>query len=269
MKCIACIGSLSASANLRPADAIVTLYNELRINNARQMIKGIFLVSHTTLLLVMEGETSDLALIQYKLRRDERLSDLSVIASSDISHHLFNNWQIRFFKQGSNSHHIYFEKLHQYLEPSLRLHNTLDKQRYSLFLHEQPGANVYALPSSSSATTTAAQGTQDYSDKLFSITAWPKPTQIKLTPRIMRACSLLSSRHIAYSVLLNSHIWETEQLLQQFLDEMNSIGILSTTSGSRANQPLTLADIQPPSESADRFSQLLKKFIAPQKTHAS
>lgn len=268
IKRAACIGHLSDNASMRPADAIVTLYNELRINNTRQNIKGIFLVSNDALLFIMEGEPSDLALCLYKLRNDERLADINLIASHDITTPLFSNWQIRFFKRDSELHMQYFEKIHKHLHNTIKFSCAEDKTRYQAFL---PGQHSHTQTADREASHTTPTTNASFADKLLMIRSWPKPTQMKLTPRVMRACSLLSSRKIPYNALLQSQIWESEQLLKQFLQDINQLGILviqnqaaQLTNGSNPNLRTHHS-----SETDNRFSNLLKKFITPSETRVS
>ncbi|MDY6918988.1 MAG: BLUF domain-containing protein [Pseudomonadota bacterium] len=269
MKRIVCLCTLPQSFQDNLSAYLMDAYDDLRKFNIEYDIKGIFIVYRNTVLLVLEGEGKAVARAAYKTRMDTRFKTCSIIVNCKIETPYFNRWSIRLVKPDSESQQLFLNRLKKELEKDFVFESPKDRKLYEDIYIAERNQVPAGAPAASGAGAPQAQELKhsDLVQYSVSLSAWPKPTQMKLTPPAMKTCSLISNRFVPYQTLIDRKIWPTEADLEQFINLLYSLETLSLkmyqqpagVSPAQA-EPQKTAE-QKTSEKQDRFSQLIKKFI--------
>ncbi|MGB3619798.1 BLUF domain-containing protein [Ketobacter sp. MCCC 1A13808] len=294
MKRIVCIGMLPLAPQSRLSAPLMSSYDESRKFNSQHDVNGVFVVYKNIVLQVLEGEATAVASAAYRIRRDSRFERCSIIVNCDIEKPYFNTWFIRLVKPGVKTPQTFLAKLKKVLEKDFVFESPKDRKLYEdIFIAERnltPEADdslqknegagpapikphpikpapitqaVESAPASKPANPTQFVGCA------LSLSSWPKPTQMRLNPKGMKTCSLLSHRYVSYQHILSKEIWPSESELVEFLIQLQDAGTLLVKTGSDADTPMPVKAQNPVPEKADRFSHLLKKFITTPKKQAN
>jgi hypothetical protein len=257
MKRIAFIGTITED---KGSSHLIKLYNESRVHNSENDIKGIFLIHKNIVFQVIEGEADKIAEAVYRSRRDKDLNDFSVVINTHIKEPLYKNWPLRFVNNGNASHAEFIQKLQDVLTRQIVVSNSKDKDLISA---------IFSIPNSvvkfpiKKSDATALSNDEPNANKLrdgytgyaLSVTTWPKPSQMPMSAQIIKTCSLLSRGFVNYNDLLAKQIWASEIELVKCLNSLNKLGILNATL-SKDNKSQATAK-----PTNDRFSNLLRKFL--------
>ena len=268
MKRIACVGNLVRSNDSDHSGDIVGLFNDIRAFHSEGTLCGLFLVYDNSFLQILEGESSGIANAVYKVRKDPRLEDCHIILNESIEKPHFTHWKVKFFRPHMDSHRALLQELDSGILSACHFESRAARRCYDGFFPESFDLPVLTDVCDPEADA-AAGGDEllDYPRYSYSINAWPKPGQVKLSPPIMRSCSLLSKQRIQYDELLKRGLWETEAELQAFLQQMIKLGVMKAYSNdsaaSKVHQLETKANAPAaqPHKAGDRFGALMRKFL--------
>ncbi|GAB3378461.1 BLUF domain-containing protein [Spongiibacter taiwanensis] len=275
MKRIACLSTLSEPSERGNTSAqLVDMYNSTRIFNREHDITGVCLVCQQHVLQIIEGDSTALAKLIHRFRRDPRCQDLSVIFDQQASSTQFQGWTIRFIGQGGNNHNAFMQKLEHLLGGRVDLAFARDSERFKLFFQGGVGSGL-AQPADSTEGVTEnpaapangvpaeGQGARNaYQKSVISLVRWPKPSQLKLTHDMIKLCSRLVRKPVLYERLCATGICQSEPVLLQYLASLEHLGLLRTHIESETN-PIRQdeRDVLQGEDSADRFSTVLRRFL--------
>ncbi|CAA0101875.1 BLUF domain-containing protein [Zhongshania aliphaticivorans] len=271
MKRIACISTITQHPDEGDASTqLMELYNSTRVYNRENDITGVFLVSGSSCLQIMEGNAESLASAIYRMGRDSRLSDFSVVMNCNNDIAEFSGWKIRIISSGANAHLDFIARLKETLADKIQAKNNHDNARLdSFFGKPELSANVQP-PTLAAPTDVNSTSKKTYDNCVISVSAWPRPTQIRMTPELIRICSNLTKRPAHFERILALNLCSSTEKLTHYLSALESLGLLKTHSSVGTpnlrvvNNPpkATNAATQTVSSTADRFSRVLKRFIA-------
>ncbi|MDO6682614.1 BLUF domain-containing protein [Oceanobacter sp. 5_MG-2023] len=269
MKRIGCIGTLQTGAFDNHSAYILDIFNELRSYRLSHESNGIFIAFDDNFLLILEGNPDSLATNLYRIRRDHRIKYISILFNQNINKVIFTHWRLKFFDKQSEAHADYLFNLRKKVIPSITLGSPEDQLIFDTFFPsaKPPEPPEHSHPSISEASPLActkspqSPASIDFEHKLLSLSAWPKPTQLQLTPPIMKTCSLLSHHKISYQTLYNKGIWASETELKALLSALIKLGVLIVNEAP-AEQHLKVAEksVSQPAP-LDRFGSLMKRFL--------
>jgi hypothetical protein len=250
-------------------------YDESRKFNSQHNVNGVFVVYKNIVLQVLEGEATAVANAAYRIRRDSRFERCSIIVNCDIETPYFKTWFIRLVQPGVKTPQTLLAKLKKVLENDFVFESPKDRKLYEdIFIAERNTVPAIPIPRLKPSNDSQYQNpdeqksTADFSKCALSISAWPKPTQMRLTPPEMKTCSLLSHQFVPYKHLLTRGIWQSEPELFRFLNKLQNAGVLQIKAASNPEVDAPESQDSTPVKS-DRFSQLLKKFITTPKKQAN
>ncbi len=276
MKRIACLNSmLISSEDPKASEQLIDMFNNARIYNKEQKVRGVVLAAKDVMLQIFEGESNTLAELVYRLGRDTMTKNTSVILSCDIDEPFFSSWQIKLMNERSEKNERYLKKIQTAISSQVNVVKSLDKQRLAyFFVPNQHNSN-------DSLTAKDNQKAQNITEKIstfwgcsLSLSAWPKPSQLKPTAESFKLCSYLSRRKLLYQDLLARGIFASQEALDEHLEYLVDLGLLISNLQVKKQLPeekLLAKPVKatPPSSgtrhksgSSDRFSQVLRKFIA-------
>jgi hypothetical protein len=279
MKRIACISTITTQTDEGDAvTQLMALYNSTRVYNRENDITGVFLVSDTSCLQIMEGNAESLASAVYRMGRDPRISDFSVVMNSNTDAAEFAGWKIRIISTGTDAHLDFVARLKESLANKIQAKNDIDSTRLACFfgkpelsekLHTPTVAAPTPIPASISSTSKKI-----YDDCVLSISGWPRPTQMRMTPELIRLCSNLTKRPVHFERILALKLCSSTEKLTHYLSVLESLGLLKTHSSVGipnlrvVSNPSIAANTteQAVSKTADRFSRVLRRFIASAKS---
>lgn len=257
MKRIAFIGSI---VKQKETSQLMALYNESRIFNNENGVKGVFLVSKDIILQVLEGKSEKVAEATYRFRRSKYIDNFSVVLNNNIENPLFKNWPLRFVNKSNSAHCDFIQNLAKILKPKLNIQAKSD--RIALDTIFDTSNTVISFPKENTDVENKNDENpvnQNFEGKALSVSGWPKATKIPMTPPLIKTCSLMSSAYIDYNELVDRKIWPTQKELNSFLHILDGLGLLKVAdSEPHEEQPVAVA-------ANDRFSSLLRRFIHPPK----
>lgn len=264
MKRIACLNTLSiTSEDPKASQQLVDIFNDARLYNKAQDIKGVILVAKDVVLQILEGDASTLGKALYKLSRDTHTQNASIIMNSQVDKPLFNSWRIKFFNQSNEKNEIYLKNIYQEIKQDLDITSDNDQARLDNFF------NFEEAPQSIDNLEISITG--QFAGLELSLKAWPKPSQFKPTPDLLRLCTLLSKKPTGYDSLKAMGLTQSDRLLDEYLERLKGNGLLElkpmpskndSDFASKEPAPIKTGTDASQAESGDRFSNVLRKFIA-------
>ncbi len=274
MKRVACLNTLITSPDdPRASEKLMDLFNGVRLYNKEKPVNGVVLVSDDALLQVLEGESSVLAELIYRFSRDTWTKDTSVILNADIEAPLFNNWRLKFVKSATAKNDQYLRKIHKAIVADIKITSPVDERRLALFF----SSNLLysSVKKVSEVTDEKDECNNNFHNKRISLSAWPKPSQIKPSPEIFKLCSLLSRHEASYETLKQLDFFKSQAHLDNCLYLLDGFGLLLCkaaeeivpTDAVPEQKPqiaLVASNAKPVKKDnpSDRFSQVLRKFIS-------
>ncbi|WP_269617511.1 BLUF domain-containing protein [Zhongshania sp. BJYM1] len=277
MKRIACISTITTQPDEGDASTqLMALYNSSRVYNRENDITGVFLVSDSSCLQVMEGNAESLASAVYRMGRDPRISDFSVVMNSTADVAEFSGWKIRIISAGTDAHLDFVARLKEIVADKIQAKSSHDSTRLESFFGTPKLAANSQPPKLAESTSTGTSSTRKkvYDDCVVSVSAWPRPTQMRMTPELIRLCSNLTKRPAHFERILALKLCSSTEKLTHYLSILESLGLLKTHSSVGApnlsvvsNQSITTnTTASAASTTADRFSRVLRRFIASAKS---
>lgn len=273
MKRVACLSTIHSLPSDNPSSyQVIDIFNSTRGQNSDQQITGAFIISDNLLLMIIEGEATRLANTIFVLRQDKRLKDFSLIMNMDIDKPEFTSWGIKLLRTNSEGQTRFFEKLSNIFRDNLDLKSRLDEQRLDVFLHlckiPKTGAPSTEQNQSDHQKTILNTNEPNLRDSVISLTGWPKPGKIKLSPELIKVCARLVGRPQHFEDLLNANIVDSEETLLAYLTALHKLDILRKHKVDEKPKLVGirggLSALVKPS-STDRFNAVLRNFLAAQK----
>ncbi|WP_339674051.1 BLUF domain-containing protein [uncultured Zhongshania sp.] len=279
MKRIACISTITTQPDEGDASTqLMALYNSTRVYNRENDITGVFLVSDSSCLQIMEGNAESLANAIYRIGRDPRISDFSVVMNCNADAAEFAGWKIRIIGAGTDAHLDFIARLKESLADKIQAKSSTDKTRLESFfgrpeLPTPTPTTTLATPTPAPANISSTSK-KIYEDCVVSVSAWPRPTQMRMTPELIRLCSNLTKRPAHFERILALKLCSSNEKLTHYLSVLESLGLLKTHSSVGVpnlrvvSNPSISANTaeQPVNKTADRFSRVLRRFIASAKS---
>ncbi|MDO3386125.1 BLUF domain-containing protein [Gilvimarinus sp. SDUM040013] len=259
-KRIACLCTIKPSdTNTSHSEQVFSIFDSARIHNKENGIVGAFLVADDTLMQILEGESSALANVLYRVNRDPRIADVSVIVNINIEKRAFSRWSLKLLSEQCAPHVEYLQKVHQLIHEDASFTSNLDTIRYhKIFFHTDNTRSTAPLENTEKS---GFEGT------LLSMTSWPRPTQLRLTAELMKVCQLLIGHTVEYQRLVTLAIFNSRGELDSCLEKLQEVNAVSVI---KAKEPNNLHSIEThqkrkqTSTGGSRFSQALKQFISGQ-----
>ncbi|VUD69198.1 hypothetical protein TDB9533_04564 [Thalassocella blandensis] len=279
MKRVACLSTIQSLSNDTSSSFnVIDIFNSTRAYNLEHQITGSFIVNNDYVLMIVEGESTHLGNIIFKTRQDNRLMDFSMIMNVEIAEPEFTSWGIKLLKQGNEGQERIYEKLNNIFKDDFKAKNAIDKKRLQCFLDAasklktnqtkvKPIESSTSLKAESSSRPAQVKDFQ-YQNSMISLTGWPKPGKIKLTPELIKICARLVGRPHRFEDLLQEKLVASEAALVARLNELHGLGIMRK---HRVDEKPTLVGIKgglsnkPRVSSTDRFSTVLKNFLSASK----
>lgn len=261
MKRLVSIGRLSASEAASRTEQIMNLFNEQRLFNLNLNVHGALLVNSEVVLSIFEGADEAVAQAFYQFNKLHALADFSHILNLKTDNGICNSWQLKFYRSESESCQNFVERLQTMIDQEGRFENVNAKELWLKLIDSVESVNDELdkpLNSQNDFDPTVPMF-PPFEASMLALRAWPKPSQIKLTPSIMKACATLVKKPMSYPDLLNMGIWQSADDLQSFLKTTHQLGLLKTSSVTvSTSRPQPVRKVS----SESRFSKLLKKLIS-------
>lgn len=275
MKRIACISTITTQPDEGDISTqLMELYNSTRVYNRENDITGVILISDSSCLQIMEGNSESLASAIYRMGRDPRISDFSVVMNCNADIAEFAGWKIRILGNGTDAHLDFVARLKETLADKIQAKNNNDRTRLERFFGKQEINTNVAAPKLTEPTSISRTSKKIYDDCVLSVSAWPRPTQMRMTPELIRLCSNLTKRPAHFERILALKLCSSNEKLTHYLSVLESLGLLKTHSSVGAPNLRVLSNTpsiantaeQPVSKTTDRFSRVLRRFIASAKS---
>ena len=277
MKRIACISTLISQPDDGDASTqLMALYNSTRVYNREHDITGVFLVSESNCLQIMEGNSESLASAIYRIGREKRMSDLSVVMNCHTDVAEFSGWKIRFINDKADAHLDFITKLKATVADKIEAKSSADSARLERFFGRADASAERPIErlAAPSVVSLDSKAPKSYEDSVVSIASWPRPTQMRLTPELIRLCSNLIKRPAHFERILALQLCSSKATLSRYLASLDGLGLLRIHSsvsgpnlrvvdGSTAQPDMDDEAVKKPS---DRFSRVLRRFIASAKS---
>ena len=170
------------------------------------------------------------------------------------------------------------QRLKESLADKIQAKSSTDKTRLESFfgrpeLPTPTPTTTLATPTPAPANISSTSK-KIYEDCVVSVSAWPRPTQMRMTPELIRLCSNLTKRPAHFERILALKLCSSNEKLTHYLSVLESLGLLKTHSSVGVpnlrvvSNPSISANTaeQPVNKTADRFSRVLRRFIASAKS---
>lgn len=240
---------------------LVNIMSRARASNKAQDISGVLIVSGNSCLQVLEGESSTLGTLMYKISRDDRHHDVNVIYKIPTDERLFNDWSMRLLSKGTQAFSDVVTNLYQ-TDKELRASKSGSlARRLNKILS---GVNLSNSKNVSPDHTKCEIAAKSYGGKHLSIRRWPKATDLRISNRTARLCSALSGAGVSYEELCAKSIYPNTSRLTECLDALDLVGVLIVQTEVKSNRsaPEITHSNAKPIKKPDRFSQMLRSFIS-------
>ncbi|CAA0092556.1 Uncharacterised protein [Zhongshania aliphaticivorans] len=273
MKRIACISTINGLENNGDfSSSLMDLYNSTRVHNRENDITGVFIISGSNCLQIMEGNATSVANAIYRMGRDKRISDLSVVMNCNEESPEYRGWNIRFINAGTGSHLEFITKLKKKLANKITAKTRSDHERLAQLFNDSTNSKKTSkiTPLANTSAAENFKPASSYKKHVLSISSWPRPNQLKMSPELISLCSNLMRRPIHFERILSLKICASEKNLVLNLAALDDIGLLKqhidndakniNQADSRKTSPTNTSSTS--RKSSDRFSRVLRRFIA-------
>lgn len=251
-KRVACLSSTrlmeSSSEGLHQSKQVMSIFNLMRTYHKHHQVNGALVVYQSTILLLLEGSSETLADAIYKLGRDQLLIEKNLLFNSTESSPAFTNWRIKMVDKAKDQAYLTsLQRLVKQHLPSATLNK--DPRLAALFEPAIPKGNTF--------------------DGSYLFLKTKPSAQLPLTPQLKKLCTLLSKRKMTIEQISVFRFYASEALLKKDLEKLHAeglLGIKSITIQQAANKVDRLQkEASKPKNKADKFSQVLRKFLLSQK----
>ncbi|MDO3383961.1 BLUF domain-containing protein [Gilvimarinus algae] len=261
LKRIACLSSIDGpDNNNRYSEQVFNTFDTARVYNKEHDIVGVFLVFKNILLQVAEGEANELAKVIYRINRDPRISDVSIIVNEHIEKPAFSRWSIKLLSENCDAHAQHLKKIENLLKGGLNLSGAIDSIRY----HKLFNMGETSAPTSKQQIDSHEQSAP-FRDTVLSMPSWPRPTQLRLDAALMKLCPLLIKKHVPYQRLVSLNLFAHEQELTELLHRLQQARALEVIAVAEPDNLRILSsqrENKAPAPARGRFSQALRSFIS-------
>lgn len=270
IKRIACFATIKPSDEYQTySEQVFSIYDSARRFNKEHGLLGVFVVHGQILLQILEGEPNTLAKALYRVNRDPRIKDISVILNKSFERPAFSRWSIKMIKGDGEAHREFLTRLKQIVAPYAVVRLPQDCERFrTLFGATNIAANNALTPDANTDQALRFRG------HTLAMSAWPRPTQLRLSAPLMKLCQILIGHSVSYQKLWSMGLFESETELNRQLDALYQANALEVF---RLGDPNNVHTLPEPSTlngsgtgqapvSRSRFSQALKQFIQGQKS---
>ena len=266
MRRVACLSTIQSITNDSASSSqVIDIFNSSRSYNLENQITGAFIVSDRYLLIIVEGESTHLGNMVFRFRNDSRLIDFSLILNVEITKPEFTSWGIKVIRDKNEGQSRFYEKLNNIFSGKSDVKSRIDEERLDVFL--EPSEMQLNKVSSEERTPTNSDSPEkevDFVNSIISITRWPKPGKIKLSPELIKICARLVGKPQRFEDLLNEKIVISKSALIAHLKGLQELGILQK---HNANDKPKLVGINGGATSSfrssqpDRFGMVLRNFL--------
>ncbi len=268
IKRIACFCTIKPSEGSQTyAEQVFGIYDTARVFNKEHGIVGVFVVHGAVLLQVLEGDSNSIAKALYQVNRDPRVQDVSIILNHSYESPAFSRWSIKMIKGERDAHNDYMTRLKCLLAPHAALQSAQDHTRFQALFGATNLADNNVL-----TEATSTDDEPDFHNHTLAMTAWPRPTRLRLNAPLMRLCQILIGHTLPYQRLVALKLFESEAEMNEQLRALyraNALEVFKVGGNNNVESltpnktSATLSDAQPARER--RFSQALKHFIQGQR----
>lgn len=260
-KRIVCLCTLTPPApDTSKSEQVFSIFESARKFNKENQLVGIFLVIEDVLMQILEGESSAIANVIYRINRDPRVSDASVILNTSIDKTAFTRWNLKLLSENCEAHTEYVRKLLPLIQKDLSTKTNLDAIR----LHKIFGEFEASPPAPEAGID---EKKPNFNDCLLTMKSWPRPTQLRLTAGLMKICPLLIGQTVTYQRLNELALFEHSDELDRHLEQLKNANALQIIPAQPPNNLHSFEEHQlkqSTKSGGNRFSQALKQFISGQ-----
>lgn len=252
-------------------DICVQLGSALNINGE------ILLVGHD-FLLIMEGEKESLALVLYRMKKYDCIERMDLLTNHDIEEKSYEKWSMKDLSEVRESRPKYTDKVQKNIIANLLQQNTETEFRVATFFAQTENPKFIAVEQAGHNEEINMQepavGSDSISEevddeKTYYLSSWPKPTDLDPAPELFKLCACMVGKPRTYHSLLAMNICASEEVLQNYLQTFEKLGLLKTDSlrdadGAGMRKIAERKKVQDHTiESASHtFSDELRRFIA-------
>lgn len=225
-----------------------------RTYNKSKNVTSVLFVSDRICIQILEGDSNELGKLMFKVSRDDRHDNVKVLYNKKVSERLYEDWSMKLLTADTL---LYNESIVKF--------RLSDEDGYARISQFSNGTFVCNDPSENKQKELVASNSVDlkkYTDMYLSIKSWPKNSQFQLTSSSIRLCSLLIGKWVTFDELSQHLIYKTDIELSHNLKKLDLLGVLFVKPVSVVHLPFENTAKRPQKPKQQRFSQLLKSFIA-------
>ena len=234
--------------------ALVNVLMNARIYNRARNVTGVLFVSDRICVQILEGDSNELGRLMFKISRDSRHDDVKVLYNRKATERLYGDWSMKLLSAGTL---LYQESITKF--------QLSDEEAYARIVKHTNGIFSFTESNKKQIATVKGKhsiGAKRYTESCLSMNSWPKASQLQLTSRSIRLCSLLIDKWVTFDDLSQRLIFSSDIELNRNLEKLDSLGILFTrpiSATDLASENMAIPQQKPKKK---RFSQLLKGFIS-------
>lgn len=255
MKRLAYVSTMQIGAgNPNFSKQMMDILNHSRSFNKAQDVTSVLMVSGNHCFQILEGDAQELAQLMYRIGRDQRHENISIILNKSYDERLFPAWGMRLLSQGSSTYQQAVKLISSSCGSDLTTKSDLDKRRLkALFAKGEPLKVKPEAPNLAQVS---------YQQQRLHLTQWPKPSELPMTSDLISLCTRLKKRDEAFEALISGKVCRSEAELVRNLHALDKLGLLTKTAADEVPKPTAQAT----PVVGDRFSQILRKFITSART---
>ena len=255
-KRVACLTSLSGkNEGAKSSEHLMDVFNFIRKHKKENNVNGVILVKESDVLILLEGEQTTLADIVYRIGRKSFINAASTVLNMTDDTRLFENWRIKFVDAKKDT--VYLTAIYQKIAEFIKTSTSQEASTIN---------KIFDINDSQKQIHSEVTN-NNFQNKTFKITSWPKPSQFKMTTETMNLCALLLRKKCTYDTLRKLALFSDDASLNQTLSNLLDNNLLTIEKiiipkkvNSRANV-VKIAFHSNLSEQNERFGTMLKKFI--------
>jgi len=251
LKQIAYLSTFSLdAADMRFSAEMINILNASRQYNTAHDITGVIFVAGNFVLQILEGDSAELGALMYKITRDKRHHDVSIVLNRMVQARAFANWSMRFISEATELHERLLQRINAEFKCHFKVTNEMDRTRLAKMLKAANVAPDNARQAPSERTS--------FDRQMLSMSAWPRPNQLRLTSDVIYLCTNLVGKEQSYESLKSEPMFSSNEHLNSRLTAIEGLGLLRRK--HLAMEPGVSHVVA--NRGLDRFSSVLRKFIA-------
>lgn len=215
MKCIAYISKVASRKNGASVPmGLSNIFSVARKNNANLNITGVLSYRKGHYIQILEGDDGVVDSLLLKIKSDGRHEQVNVILDFPISERSFPDWSMKLL-QSVNKNRLFLE----FVRRQSGAFEALSPVQNKLLRHFYDDRKYNG-------------GAFSFDGKELMLSAWPDFMVLKQTPVIIELCARLTKQPQAYSYLVASNYFGTQEQLDLILNKFKSMEILNITESS-------------------------------------